>query len=58
MQIPELPEGMRWKLCVNTAVEYADGRNVEPLTDFDYKSRLHIPPRTVVVLEAEETGVL
>ncbi len=58
MQLPELPEGMRWKLCVNTAVEYADGRNVEPLTDFDYKSRLHVPPRTVVVLEAEETGML
>lgn len=53
MQLPELPNGMLWKICVNTSVEYADGRDMEPLTEFYYKRTLRIPARTVIVLVAE-----
>ena len=53
MQLPNLPEGMRWKVCVNTYVEYADGKDIEAQTHFQYDSRLQIPPRTAVVLVAE-----
>ena len=53
MQLPNLPEGMRWKVCVNTYVEYADGIDIEAQTHFQYDSRLQIPPRTAVVLVAE-----
>ncbi len=54
MQLPELPNGMKWKVCVNTFVTYEDGQDVEALTEFQYKSTLRIPPRTVVVLEAQQ----
>ena len=50
MQLPTLPEGLRWKICVNTFVEYEDGRDVGALTEFNYESKLKIPPRSVVVL--------
>ncbi len=53
MQLPALPDGMQWKVCVNTSVEYADGMDVGALTEFDYESKLKIPARTVVVLAAE-----
>ena len=54
MQLPDLPNGMKWKVCVNTFVTYEDGKNIEALTEFQYKSTLRIPPRTVVVLEAQQ----
>lgn len=53
MQLPELPNGLQWKVCVNTFVEYEDGKDMEPLTEFYYKKRVTMPPRTVVVLVAE-----
>ena len=53
MQLPSLPAGMRWKVCVNTFVEYADGKDIEAETDFQYGSIIKIPPRTAVVLIAE-----
>lgn len=53
MQLPELPDGRQWKICVNTSVEYADGLDVEALTEFYYKKTLRIPPRTVIILVAE-----
>ena len=55
MQLPNLPEGMHWKVCVNTFVEYEDGKDIEALTDFSLKSKLKIPPRTTVVLVGEKT---
>ena len=54
MQLPELPNGLKWKICVNTFVPYEDGQDVEALTEFHYKSTLRVPPRTVVVLMAEQ----
>lgn len=53
MQLPSPPEGMRWKVCVNTFVEYEEGRDIEAVTEFHFGSKIKIPPRTVVVLVAE-----
>lgn len=54
MQLPELPAGMQWKVCVNTNVEYRDGVDVEMQTEFYYRKSLNVPPRTVIILVAEE----
>lgn len=54
LQLPDLPEGLQWKVSVNTSVEYVDGRNMEEFTDFRERRLINIPPRTVVVLEAEQ----
>lgn len=53
MQLPELPEGMKWNVVVNTNTEYEDGKDVEALTEFYYKSSLKVPPRTVIILTGE-----
>ena len=53
MQLPELPNNLQWKICVNTNVEYEDGKDVESQTEFYYKKSLKIPPRSVVILVAE-----
>ena len=55
MQLPELPMGMQWKVCVNTFLPYEDGKNVEEQTEFYYKKSLKVPPRTVIILTAEES---
>lgn len=53
MQLPQLPTGMQWKICINTYIRYEDGRNAELLTEFHQKINLKIPPRTVIILTAE-----
>lgn len=53
MHLPDLPYSMRWKVCVNTFVEYEDGKDIGQKTEFRDRNTLIIPPRTVVVLEAE-----
>ena len=53
MQLPCLPEGMRWRVCVNTYVEYEDGKDIEAETEFGFGTKIRIPPRSVVVLAAE-----
>ncbi|HCT91661.1 MAG TPA: glycogen debranching enzyme [Lachnospiraceae bacterium] len=53
MQLPSLPEGMHWRICVNTGVEYEDGKDIRDVTDFTFVSRLKVPPRAVVVLVGE-----
>ena len=55
MQLPELPMGMQWKVCVNTFLPYEDGKNAEEQTEFYYKKTLKVPPRTVIILTAEES---
>lgn len=54
MQLPELPSGMQWKVCVNTSIAYEDGKDMELYTEFFYKKTLRVPARTVIVLAAEE----
>lgn len=54
MQLPKLPEGMQWNICVNTFVEYEDGKDIGALTEFNFDSQLKIPPRSVVVLVGED----
>ena len=46
--------GMQWKVCVNTFTEYEDGKDMEAYTEFYYKKSLKVPPRTVIILVAEE----
>lgn len=53
MQLPELSNGLEWKVCVNTSIDYEDGKDLESLTEFYYKRSIHMPPRSVVVLVAE-----
>lgn len=53
MQLPDLPNNMRWKVCVNTFVWYEDEKDMELLTEFDYGYKVKILPRTVVILKAE-----
>lgn len=55
MQLPELPSGLQWKVRVNTNVEYEDGKDMEAYTEFYYRKTLNVPPRTVIILTAEET---
>lgn len=50
MQLPELPGNLEWRVCVNTFVEYKDGIDVDALTDFENRIKLHVPGRTVIVL--------
>ena len=57
IQLPSLPDNLRWRVCVNTFVEYEDGKDIEGETEFQYGSRLRVPPRTAVVLVAEEAWV-
>lgn len=57
MQLPDLPAGLRWKLCINTNIEYEDGKDMTVQTDFREGKYLTVPPRTVVVLESEEIPV-
>ncbi len=53
MQLPELPCGKKWKVCVNTAVPYADGQSPEQFMNNTQNTNLRIEPRTVVILTAE-----
>ena len=52
-QLPELPGGKKWKVCVNTAVPYADGQSPEQFMNNTQNNNLRIEPRTVVILTAE-----
>lgn len=54
MQLPDIPNNMRWKVRVNTSVEYEDGKDVEPMTELHNGNNIMIPPRTVVILTVEE----
>lgn len=54
MQLPELPGGMKWKMCVNTFVAYEDGMDLNRFMDLEHNSNLRIPPRTAVILKAEQ----
>ena len=57
IQLPSLPDNLRWRVLVNTFVDYEDGKDIEGETEFQYGSRLKVPPRTAVVLVAEEAWV-
>ncbi len=50
MQLPELPNGLKWKICVNT---FAEGDSAENQEESGYVSKIKIQPRTVVVLTGE-----
>lgn len=50
MQLPELPNGMKWKICVNT---FVDKKEAEKPEEPGYVSKIKIQPRTVIVLTGE-----
>ena len=54
LQLPDLPDGLQWRVCVNTSVEFEDGKNMDEFTQFQEKKLLTIPPRTVIILETEK----
>ena len=58
MQLPDLPDGYEWHICINTAVEYKDGTDMEAYTEFIGKKLLTIPPRTVIVLDAQKKEIM
>ena len=45
---------MKWKMCVNTFIDYEDGQDLNRFMDLEHNSNLRIPPRTVVILQAEQ----
>ena len=51
MQLPELPNGMKWKIRVNT---FVDEKEAEKPEESGYVSKINIQPRTVVVLTGEQ----
>ncbi len=51
MRLPNLHDGLKWKVCVNTYLEYEDGKNVEEFMEFS-DNFLEIPPRSVIIFEA------
>lgn len=53
MQLPAAPEGMRWKVMMNTNVEYEDGKDFGQYTSLWGENMLQIPPRTLIILIAE-----
>lgn len=53
MQLPILPNRQQWRICVNTSVEYEEGKDLESQTEFHFRKTLKIPGRTVIVLVAE-----
>lgn len=54
MQLPQPPEGMEWKVVVNTFCEYADGRDFHVRTDFKEGHILVVPARTTIILLAQK----
>ncbi len=52
-QLPDLTDGKKWKIKVNTFLEYEDGKDFTAETEFNFEKSLKVPPRTVVVLAAE-----
>lgn len=55
IQLPQLPDGFRWKIRVNTSVIYEDGKDMGRMADDQYQTSFLIPPRTVVILTGERS---
>ncbi len=55
MQLPALPEGMRWKVVMNTHITYRDGVDFEEYTELSGVNTLRVPQRTTIILEASKS---
>ncbi len=53
MQLPDVPEGMYWRVVMNTNMEYEDGKNFMNYTSLWGEQMLQMPPRTMILLVAE-----
>ncbi len=56
MQLPNPPQGMEWKVVVNTFCEYADGKDFHAETEFGEGLMLLVPARTAIVLLAQRVS--
>lgn len=52
-RLPELPEGRRWRVVVNTMFRYEDGMDYDSQTERQGDYRIVVPPRTTIVLVGE-----
>lgn len=53
MKLPELPQGLHWKVVANTNCEYADDRDPEEQTEHNW-NQVQMPSRSTVILVAEK----
>ena len=53
MQLPVLPNGMKWVVDVNTYCEYEDGKDFGAYTEMLGVNTLRVPARTTIILVAE-----
>ena len=51
--LPKLPQGMRWKIVVNTNCEYADDHDPAEQTEYTW-NQVQVPSRSTVILVAEK----
>jgi glycogen operon protein len=53
LQLPELTNGMEWKIVVNTYCQYQDGLDFSEMTEnFGYNT-FRVPPRSTLIFVAE-----
>jgi glycogen operon protein len=53
LQLPELTNGMEWKIVVNTYCEYQDGQDFSEMTEnFGYNT-FRVPPRSTIIFVAD-----
>ena len=53
MQLPVLPNGMKWVIDVNTNCEYEDGKDFSGETEMLGVNTLRVPARTTIIFVAE-----
>ncbi len=50
MQLPQLPHGRKWRVVVNTACEYEDGRDYQDTVHFVKDDVIMVPERSTIIL--------
>ena len=53
LRLPELPQGMHWKVVANTNCEYADDKDPQEQTEYSW-NHVRMPSRATVILVAEK----
>ena len=53
VKLPELPQGLHWKIVVNTNCEYHDGQDPAEQTEHAW-NQVQVPSRSTVILIAEK----
>ena len=53
LKLPELPQGLHWKIVINTNCEYADDKDPEEQTEHNW-NHVQMPSRSTIILVAEK----